>query len=145
VRIPANGAGRGPVEAGPLPENEAAAETPGRLHAEPLSRPPERAGDVSEVIERYIHWTRTDGAPFDPWLRTHWRLGASILAVVPLGMLVTGTISEWEQWTGMAFPESGQYVVPGALAPVHIDRERDLGRYEEPNVWMCHPVTPADA
>ena len=47
---PADRARRGPVEAVPLPEDEAAAETPGRLHAEPLRRRPERAGDVGEVI-----------------------------------------------------------------------------------------------
>jgi hypothetical protein len=47
---PADGAGRGPIEAVSLPEDEAAAETSGRLHAEPLRRRPERAGDVGEVI-----------------------------------------------------------------------------------------------
>jgi hypothetical protein len=49
-------------------------------------------------------------------------------------------VAEWEEWTGMAFPESGDYVVPGALVPVQIDRERDEGRYVEPNVWMRHAV-----
>jgi hypothetical protein len=96
-------------------------------------------------MERYICWTRADGGPLDPWLRSHWRLGAETLAVAPVSMLVTGTVAEWEEWTGMAFPESGDYVVPAALVPVRIDRERDLGRYEEPNVWMRHPVTAADA
>ncbi len=38
----------------------------------------------------------------------------------------------------MAFPESGGYVVPGALELVSIDREADLGTYVEPNVWMRH-------
>jgi hypothetical protein len=38
----------------------------------------------------------------------------------------------------MRFPESGNYVVPGALQPVEIDRERDEGVYEDPNVWMNH-------
>jgi hypothetical protein len=41
----------------------------------------------------------------------------------------------------MRFPESGPYVVPGALQPVRIDREQDEGHYEDPNVWMRHPVT----
>jgi hypothetical protein len=53
-------------------------------------------------------------------------------------MDIPGTVAEWEEWTGMAFPESGEYVVPGALVPVTIDRERDQGRYVEPNVWMLH-------
>ena len=38
----------------------------------------------------------------------------------------------------MAFPESDEYVVPGALVPVTISREDDLGLYVEPNVWMHH-------
>ena len=38
----------------------------------------------------------------------------------------------------MAFPDSGPYVVPGALQPVRIDREHDVGRYEDPNIWMKH-------
>jgi hypothetical protein len=29
-------------------------------------------------------------------------------------------------------------VVPDALVPVEIDRERDEGLYVEPNVWMVH-------
>jgi hypothetical protein len=48
-------------------------------------------------------------------------------------------VAEWEEWAQMAFPETGAYVVPGALAPVDIDRERDEGLYVEPNVWMVHP------
>ena len=51
-------------------------------------------------------------------------------------MVVEECIATWEQWTGMRFPESGEYVVPGALSPITIDRARDLGRYEEPNVWI---------
>jgi hypothetical protein len=50
VLTSAEGAGRGPVEAVSLPEDKRAAETLGRLHAEPLNRPPERAGNVGKVI-----------------------------------------------------------------------------------------------
>jgi hypothetical protein len=38
----------------------------------------------------------------------------------------------------MVFPDSGPYVVPGALVPVEIDRVTDQGVYIEPNVWMVH-------
>jgi len=89
-------------------------------------------------IESYAKWRREDGLPYDPWLRTHERLGAEILAVAPRSMTVTGTRDEWEEWTGLQFPESGDYVVPGALAPVHFDDAS--GTYVEPNVWMRHPV-----
>ena len=89
-------------------------------------------------IERYARWKRDDGSPFDPWLRVHWRLGAEQLRIAPKAATITGTVSEWEEWTGVRFPESGEYVVPGALQPVQIDRERNVGRYEDPNVWVQH-------
>jgi GNAT superfamily N-acetyltransferase len=92
-------------------------------------------------MERYIEWRRADGAHFDPWLRTHERLGAAIAKVAPHSTSAPGSVAEWENWAQMAFPESGAYVVPGALAPVEIDRERDEGIYVEPNVWMVHPET----
>ncbi len=91
-------------------------------------------------MESYMRWTRADGLPFDPWIRLHHRLGAEILAVAPRSLDIRGTVSEWEAWTEMAFPETGEYVVKGALVPVTIDRERDQGRYVEPNVWMRHAV-----
>jgi hypothetical protein len=50
VLAPADRAGGGPVETGPVLEDEAAVQTLGRLHAQPLSRPPERAGNVGKVI-----------------------------------------------------------------------------------------------
>ncbi len=34
-------------------------------------------------IERYAHWTRPDGSPFDPWVRVHTRLGARIGPPIP--------------------------------------------------------------
>ena len=91
-------------------------------------------------FERYVGWTRDDGSPFDPWLRVHRRLGAEFLKLMPESLTVTGTVAEWEDWTGMRFPESGDYVVPGALQPVRIDRGRDVGRCDDPNVWMRHPL-----
>jgi GNAT superfamily N-acetyltransferase len=91
-------------------------------------------------MERYVRWTRSDGAPLDPWIRVHWRLGAEIVRVIPRTLVIVGRVAEWEAWTEMAFPDTGPYVVPGALQPVLIDRERDEGRYEDPNVWMVHPI-----
>jgi hypothetical protein len=92
-------------------------------------------------IERYAEWRRDDGLLFDPWLRTHERLGAQILKTEPQSLRITGTVAEWEQWVGLPFPESGDYVFPGGLTTVSIDRERDVGSYWEPNVWMRHPVS----
>jgi len=104
-------------------------------------RPTLKASYPLTPMDRYVRWTTSDGAPFDPWMRTHWRLSAEILRVAPRALVIAGTIAQWEDWTDMRFPDSGPYVVPGALQPVVIDRERDEGRYEDPNVWMRHTVT----
>ena len=89
-------------------------------------------------MERYIAWRRPDGTQFDPWLRTHERLGAEIVKVAPRSSTIPGSVAEWEEWAQMSFPETGSYVVPGALVPVDVDRERDEAVYVEPNVWMVH-------
>jgi GNAT superfamily N-acetyltransferase len=91
-------------------------------------------------MERFLRWRQPDGTHLDPWLRTHERLGAEIVKVAPESMRIPGSVGDWEEWTKMTFPETGAYVVPGALVPVEIDRERDEGLYVEPNVWMVHPA-----
>ena len=91
-------------------------------------------------IERYVGWRRPDGLLFDPWLRSHERLGAEVFGIAPDSLVAEGTVSDFEEWTGLVFPESGSYVVPGALVPVEIDRDGGRGSYREPNVWMRHPT-----
>jgi GNAT superfamily N-acetyltransferase len=87
-------------------------------------------------MERYASWKRDDGLPFDPWLRVHARLGAELLEVCPESMRIEGSSHDWEEWTGLVFPEDGDYIVPGALVPVRFADGR--GVYVEPNVWMRH-------
>jgi GNAT superfamily N-acetyltransferase len=89
-------------------------------------------------MDIFARWMREDDLHIDPWIRTHQRLGARILVPAPKAMTITGTVAEWEEWTGMAFPDSGRYVVPDALDPVDIDRDLDRGTYEETNLWMQH-------
>ena len=89
-------------------------------------------------IDRYVRWTRADGTPFDPWMRVHTRLGARIGPAIPHSHHITGTVEQWETWTDLRFPETADYVFPRGLATLHIDRDRDLGDYWEPNVWIIH-------
>jgi GNAT superfamily N-acetyltransferase len=101
-------------------------------------RPTLKARYPLTPIERYIEWTRPDGTPLDPWIRTHRRLGARVLAPAPRSQVITGTVDEWQTWTGMAFPDSGDYIIPEGLSALHIDRTADQGVYIEPNVWLRH-------
>jgi hypothetical protein len=93
-------------------------------------------------IERYAGWRRSDGLLFDPWMRVHERLGAIVVKPEPRSLQITGTVSEWEDWTRLAFPDSGDYWFPGGLTTVTIDREAERGSYWEPNVWMRHSLPP---
>ena len=89
-------------------------------------------------IDRFAYWTRGDGSPLDPWVRSHVRLGARIIAVAPQSQTMTGTVPQWESWTNMKFPDSDEYVIPDGLATLHIDRDTDQGTYVEPAVWLQH-------
>lgn len=91
-------------------------------------------------FDRYVRWTTSDGAIFDPWIRLHCRIGARVLHTIPRGIHVEGSVAEWAQWTGLTFSESGPYVVDGAMQPVTIEIDTDTGAYDDPNVWMLHPV-----
>jgi GNAT superfamily N-acetyltransferase len=103
-------------------------------------RPADKSAYPLTPMERYVRWTNENGLPLDPWVRVHARLGAELLGVMPRSLVIVGAVADWERWTDMRFPDSGPYVVPGALQPVVIDRELDEGRYEDPNVWMRHTI-----
>ncbi len=91
-------------------------------------------------IERYVTWINEAGESFDPWIRVHLRRGGRIVKPVAHSLRITGTVAEWERWTGMRFPADGAYTFPAGLAPVEIDRQADVGSYWEPNVWIVHSV-----
>ena len=86
----------------------------------------------------FVLWTLVCAVPIWAQDRSGWRTGVDIQEGVR-GSIV-GTVADWERWTDMRLPDSGSYVVPGALQPVVIDRLADEGRYEDPNVWMRHTV-----
>ena len=91
-------------------------------------------------MEQYVRWRREDGLMFDPWLRVHERLGARFSHIATQSMEISAPIAEWEKWTGLQMPETGEYVIPGALVQISVDRMKDVATYFEPNVWMIHPM-----
>ena len=103
-------------------------------------RPSQKSQFPLTSIDRYITWKTDEGLPFDAWLRVHARLGARIIKPCHESMLIRGSLAEWEKWTKMKFPESGQFHVPGALNPVEVNVEKDEALYIEPNVWMVHTI-----
>ncbi len=88
-------------------------------------------------MDNYINWKK-DNLPFDPWLRVHIKIGGEILKVANPSIIVRGTVSDWQRWTGMHFDKSNKYIIQGALNLVNIDLKNDLGEYIEPNIWVLH-------
>lgn len=101
-------------------------------------RPSEKHLQPGIPMTDYVQRVREDGLPVDGWMRIHVRLGAEIRSVCPNSMVISGTLAEWRDWTGLPFDQSGDVPVPGALVPVHVDVEQDHAVYVEPNVWMVH-------
>ena len=91
-------------------------------------------------LDDYITWKNEKGLPFDPWLRVHVRAGARIIKVCHTSKRIRGSRTEWENWTGLKFPQSGQFIIDGALNPISLDLEKEEGVYIEPNVWIVHEV-----
>ena len=87
-------------------------------------------------MEQYVTWQNDAHLPFDAWLRVHHRLGARIVNVCAKSMRIVGTVDDWETWTGLPMPQDGLYLVDGALTPIKVSREKNIGVYIEPNVWM---------
>lgn len=103
-------------------------------------RPSEKSTYPLASLDDYITWKTEEDEPFDPWLRVHVRAGCRIVGVCHESKTIRGTRAEWEQWTGLKFPQSGHYVIPGALNPIEMNIEKDQGVYVEPNVWIVHEV-----
>jgi GNAT superfamily N-acetyltransferase len=91
-----------------------------------------------QSIDAYAKWVRSDGLLWDPWLRLHVRMGGEVIHLAKKAQTMNGTVAQWEEWSGMELPESGDYVIPGGMALLHIDKSANLGTYVEPNVWIRH-------
>jgi hypothetical protein len=91
-------------------------------------------------MEEYLTWTNQNMDPFDPWIRVHIKTGGSIVSVCSDSMTIRGSVSEWENWTGLTFHSSGKYIVDKALCPVEMDLDKNMGTYIEPNIWVIHSI-----
>jgi hypothetical protein len=89
-------------------------------------------------MAQYLTWRTPEEQVFDPWLRLHLRLGGVQVGIAYPSMTIRGTVAEWQEWTELSLPAAGEYVIPGGLVPLTVDRRADLATYREPNVWFVH-------
>lgn len=104
-------------------------------------RPTLKAQYPLQDFTQYCQWQTPRGEPFDPWIRTHVRLGGQIIKPTLCSMAIAASAETWSEWTGMTFAHAGQYIVPGALMPVDAYPETGKVIYREPNLWIYHPLS----
>jgi hypothetical protein len=99
-------------------------------------RPTAKSEFPDLTIAEYVERRSASNEIADPWLRTHSKLGGEVLNVCNESVVVTATLKKWREWTGLALEKSGAHPLIGGLAPLHVDVEKNVGAYREPNVWV---------
>jgi hypothetical protein len=99
-------------------------------------RPSHKFRHPHTTMTEYASWTREDGLPRDPWIRTHIRIGGQIIGSCDRAMRMIGTTAEWSQWLRMPLPDDGEQAHPDLLSPLILSG--GVGRYVEPNLWVLH-------
>ena len=87
----------------------------------------------------YIDY-KVDNKIYDPWIRTHLRGGAEIISICDRAMHVYGDLTFWETIMKRPILETADYIVEGALNPVHIDVDKNYGEYFEDNIWISYEL-----
>ncbi|MGZ5917794.1 MAG: transferase [Methyloceanibacter sp.] len=101
-------------------------------------RPSAKVNHPWVPLSEYITWTDPNGRMHDPWLRSHLASGGKIVGLAERSMVVHEPLPFWENWSKQRFETSGNYALEGTIAPVKIDVDRQIGTYEEPNVWVAY-------
>ncbi|MDQ3403351.1 MAG: Long-chain-fatty-acid--CoA ligase [Actinomycetota bacterium] len=102
-------------------------------------RPIDKEDEPDVPMTEYAPRRRGDGLLADRWMRTHERLGARMIQICPLAVTITGSLTDWHDWTGVTLAD-GENRVPGGIAPVYASVKHDYGVYVEANVWFEHPL-----
>lgn len=86
----------------------------------------------------YLQMKNEQGERFDPWLRTHEKLGAEVLNICVDSVVVRASITRWNEWCGNDWKSPGKYDHPSALVPIEF--ADGIGLYREPNVWVRYQL-----
>lgn len=103
-------------------------------------RPTKKLQFPSLSMTEYLQMRTDNGEYYDPWIQTHVSLGAHILNICEKSVIIKASIQRWQKWTGIQFVKSGSYLVPGGLAPLSIDIDKNIGIYTEPNLWVRYDL-----
>ena len=105
------------------------------------ARPSRKDRHPRVPMEAYAAWLLPGtNLPYDPWLRTHVRMGAKLGPVSHSSAIYQGSVEQWQELTTERIESSGSYLIPGALSPVTMDVELGTGTYREPSVWVVYKI-----
>jgi hypothetical protein len=99
-------------------------------------RPTFRAKMPHLTIEEYAEMRLPDGRHFDPWIRTHERVGGKIIGTSTRSMYWYGERKQWEEWAGLKLPDNGKLLIDGSTGWLEIID--GFGTLVEDSVWLCH-------
>lgn len=113
-------------------------------------RPSAKRDQPGVPMEEYINHTDPEtGLHQDPWVRTHQRHGAEIVGVgknshvVLTNDLKPPSVEQWQEWTGLQFPEDGDYAIPEGNGLLHI--KDGVGTYSEDCIWVAYDLDTKEA
>ena len=70
----------------------------GLTHVSLRFDPPGSTATRRYSMAEYASWVREDGLSVDPWIRTHQRMGARVLAPRGAPWVIEGSVAQWEAW-----------------------------------------------
>lgn len=92
------------------------------------------------TMEEFLSWRTPDGGLVDPWLNHFKGMGATELGIAHDAITLSAPIEQWTAWTGMLFPVSGDYVIPGGHRMLRVDVDAGTARYGEDHLWYQIPL-----
>ena len=102
-------------------------------------RPTQKSQFPYMPIAEYLAKRSGSGEIFDPWLRTHKKLGGEILNICTESVIVKASLNKWQEWLGLTVLPSS-FIPEMGLVPVSVDQQKNLGIYSEPNVWVRYKI-----
>jgi GNAT superfamily N-acetyltransferase len=87
-------------------------------------------------ISEYAMVRLADNQHFDPWVRTHERVGGRIVGTTENSMVCSAPIESWERWTRMKLPKEGLVLIPGSTG--WLDLHEGTGVLAEDSIWVLH-------
>jgi hypothetical protein len=103
-------------------------------------RPTQKSQFPTMLIAEYVEMKTIQGEIYDPWLRTHYKLGGEVLNICSESVLVKASLKKWQEWLGTT-DLSSPFVPELGLVPLIVDQQKNIGIYAEPNIWIRYKIS----